>query len=85
MMDLESKGAYDNLHVLCPVFTPITLVVWLVCDTHYTVYSFVYIYMHVQGISLIQDWLAVMTFKTQFSGTTSSISRKLIHSSKGSV
>ena len=42
MMVLESKGAYDNLHVLHPVFTPITLVVWMVCDTHYTVYSYAY-------------------------------------------
>ena len=30
------------LHVLHPVFTLVTLV-WMGCDTHYTVYSFVYI------------------------------------------
>ena len=53
MMVLESKGAYDNLHILHHVFTLITLVVWMVCDTHYTAYSFVYIYVY--GIFLIQD------------------------------
>ena len=51
MMVLESKGAYDNLHISCPVFTPITLVVWMACDTHYTVYSYAYIYVHTRHIS----------------------------------
>ena len=44
MMALESKRAYDNLHILHPVLTPITLVVWMACDTHYTVYTYAYIY-----------------------------------------
>ena len=45
MMVLESKGVYNNLHVLHPVFTPITLVVWMVCDTHCTVIAMhIYIY-----------------------------------------
>ena len=42
-MVLENKGVYDNLHTLHPMFTLVTLVVWMGCDTHYTVYSFVYI------------------------------------------
>ena len=41
MIDLESKRAYDGLHVLHLVFTPITPIMWISCDTHFTVYSYV--------------------------------------------
>ena len=50
MMVLESKGSNDNLHILHPVFTPITLVVWMVCDTHCTVIA-IHIYVYTRYIS----------------------------------
>ena len=50
MMVLESKGVYDNLHILHPVFTPITLVVWMVCDIHYTVIA-MHMYVYTRYIS----------------------------------
>ena len=78
MMALESKGAYDNLHVLHPVFT---LVVWMVCNTHYSAYCYAYIY----GTLLIQDYLPFVIFKTLFSETTCLIAMKLIHGIKGCV
>ena len=62
MMILESKGVYDNLHVLHPVFTLVTLV-WMVCNTHYSAYCYAYIY----GTLFIQDYLTFVTVKTRFS------------------
>ena len=79
MMALESKGVNDNLHILHPVFTLVTLVVWMVCNTHYSAYCYAYIY----GTVLIQDYLTFVTFKTQFSETTCPIAMKLIHSREG--
>ena len=81
MMVLESKGAYNNLHILHPVFTLVTLVVWMVCNRHYTAYCYAYIY----GTLLIEDYLTFVTFKTQFSGTTCLILMKLIHGVGGYV
>ena len=49
MIDLESERAYDSLHILHLVFTPITPIVWMLCDTCFTVYSYVLI----DGIDLI--------------------------------
>ena len=49
MIALESKRAYDSLHILHLVFTPITPIAWMACDTRYTVYSYAFIH----GIVLI--------------------------------
>ena len=81
MMVLESKGAYNNLHVLQPEFTLLTLVVWIVCNAHYIAYCYAYIY----GTLLIQDCLTFVIFKTQFSGCSCLILMKLIHGIEGGV
>ena len=47
MMVIEGKRAYDNLHVLHPVFTLVTLVIWIVCQytLHITLLLTIYTYM----------------------------------------
>ena len=81
MMVLESKRVYNNLHILHPVFTLVTLVVWKVCNTHYTAHCYVYIY----GTFLIQDYLTFVNFKTQFCKATCLILMKFTHSIEGGV
>ena len=39
MIALESKRAYDSLHALHFVLTPITPIVWM-CHTCFTTYSY---------------------------------------------
>ena len=63
------------------MFTLVTHVVWMVCNTHYTVYCYVYIY----GTLLTQDYLNFATFKTQFSGTVFPIVMKLTHGIEGGM
>ena len=41
--------------------------------------------MYIQCIFLIQDWLNLATFKTQFSGTTCLIAMKLIQGREKAV
>ena len=76
MIALESKRVHDSLHILHLVFTPITLIVWMACDTCYTVYSYAYIYM------VYFLYRTFTNLKTQFSETTCLIAMKLIHDIK---
>ena len=76
MIELESKGAYDSLHILHLIFTHFT---HCVCVWH--TWSTVQI-IHVDGIDFIGLYIFI-TLKTQFFGTTCPISMKFIHDIEG--
>ena len=78
MIELESEGVYDSLHVLHLIFTHYTHCV-CVCHT-----CFIVQIIHVDGIAFI-DLYTFTTLKTQFFGTTCPISMKFIHDIEGHV